>query len=64
MLAQVFGRFVRDEQGATAMEYALLAGLIGIALVASFAVLGNTVTDMFGAGGAGNVINASAQSIN
>ena len=33
-------RFVSDERGATAIEYALLAALIGVALVGSMTGLG------------------------
>ena len=33
------GRFLRDESGATAIEYALIASLIAIALVAILAIV-------------------------
>ncbi|PPD07343.1 MAG: Flp family type IVb pilin [Hyphomicrobium sp.] len=32
-------RFARDESGATAIEYALLAGLVGVALVPGLTAL-------------------------
>jgi pilus assembly protein Flp/PilA len=60
----LFARFAGDDRGATAIEYALLAGMIGLALVASSLVLGNTVTSMFGAGEAANVIGTSTERLN
>jgi pilus assembly protein Flp/PilA len=39
-----FLRFMRNQQGATAIEYALVAGLISIAVVGSFnLVAGRTI---------------------
>lgn len=43
-------QFLRDEEGATAIEYGIIAGLMAILLVAIFAedgVLGTALTDMF-----------------
>jgi pilus assembly protein Flp/PilA len=51
----MLNRFLRDDHGAIAMEYALLAVLIGIALVATFTLLGDTVANMFGSGSDGAV---------
>ena len=34
------GQFVREERGATAIEYALLAALIGVALVGNMTGMG------------------------
>jgi pilus assembly protein Flp/PilA len=53
MLAQTLKRFGADESGATAIEYALLGTLIGIALIASFTVLGNSLGNLFGTGPGG-----------
>ena len=61
MLAGALGRFVRDESGATAMEYALLGTLVAVALAATFAAFGDALVTLFSAGGAGEVLNASAQ---
>ena len=36
-------RFFSDSNGATAMEYALLAALIGVSCVVAFSVLGNAL---------------------
>ena len=35
-----FTRFLRDEEGASAIEYGLIVGLIAVALVAVLVVLG------------------------
>ena len=40
-------RFVRDEEGATALEYGLLAALIAAAIVASTQALGTQVIATF-----------------
>ncbi len=43
-----FTRFMNDESGATAIEYALLAGLIGVGIVAAAGTLEDAITGMFG----------------
>jgi pilus assembly protein Flp/PilA len=53
MLMQTLKRFASDQSGATAIEYALLATLIGIALVATFTMVGDSVANMFGSGSSG-----------
>ena len=40
-------KFVKDESGATAIEYSLLAGLIGIAMFAGANSLGNNIGSKF-----------------
>ncbi len=40
-------RFVRDEEGATALEYGLLAALIAAAIIGAVTALGNTVSQTF-----------------
>ncbi|MDO9405551.1 MAG: Flp family type IVb pilin [Polaromonas sp.] len=43
-------RFIRDEEGATAIEYGVIAGLVTLALVAIFGQGGafrTALTDMF-----------------
>ena len=40
-------RFVHCRQGATAIEYAFLAGLISLAALGAFQLLGETVLGMF-----------------
>ena len=40
-------RFVREEEGATALEYGLLAALIAASIVTAVTALGTTVSDTF-----------------
>ncbi|AWW74529.1 hypothetical protein NAP1_04135 [Erythrobacter sp. NAP1] len=42
-----FNKLARDEQGATAIEYGLIAALIAVAAVAAMGTLGNTLADTF-----------------
>lgn len=42
-----FVAFLKDEAGATAIEYGLLAGLIGIAAIAGMNVLGSAINTNF-----------------
>ena len=41
--------FLRDESGATVIEYGLMAGLIAVGAIAAFGVLGGGLTDLFSA---------------
>jgi pilus assembly protein Flp/PilA len=41
-------RYLGDEQGADLIEYALLAGLISLAAVATLGIVGTSITDLFG----------------
>lgn len=43
----MFTRFAKDESGATAIEYGLIASLIAIAIIAGASTLGNTLSDSF-----------------
>jgi pilus assembly protein Flp/PilA len=43
-LRNLMNRFVRDEQGATAIEYGLILTLIAAACIAGFKALGGTTT--------------------
>ena len=40
-------RLLKDERGATAIEYGLIAALISLAMVISFTSLGLNLTDIF-----------------
>ncbi|MEJ1159576.1 Flp family type IVb pilin [Prosthecomicrobium sp. N25] len=42
-----FARFLKDESGATAIEYGLIASLIAIAVIAGASALGNKLSDSF-----------------
>ncbi|NLN66614.1 MAG: Flp family type IVb pilin [Alcaligenaceae bacterium] len=41
-------KFWKDEEGATAIEYALIAGLIAVAIIGALSLLGNSIEDLFG----------------
>jgi pilus assembly protein Flp/PilA len=40
-------RFLKDESGATAIEYGLIAALIAVVLVGALTALGNQLNDTF-----------------
>lgn len=40
-------RFMKDESGATAIEYGLIASLIAIAIIAALTALGTTLSTTF-----------------
>ena len=58
-------RFICDENGATAIEYGLIAGLIAVTCIVGFSVLGVSTGNLFGAtqSSAGTLIGAAADSI-
>lgn len=43
----LFSRFIKDESGATAIEYGLIAALIAVALVAAVTGLRNNIAGTF-----------------
>lgn len=40
-------KFWKDEEGATAIEYALIAGLIAVVIIAALTTLGDQIGGMF-----------------
>jgi pilus assembly protein Flp/PilA len=48
---KLFKNLFKNEDGATAIEYALLAALIGIFCIGAFSYLGGEVSDTMGASG-------------
>ena len=40
-------KFWKDEEGATAIEYALIAGLIAVVIIGALTLLGNSVDNIF-----------------
>lgn len=40
-------RFLKDESGATAIEYGLIASLIAVAIIAAASTLGNNISNTF-----------------
>jgi pilus assembly protein Flp/PilA len=46
---KLFSRFVRDESGATAIEYGLIAALIAVVIIGALQALGGKLTGTFDA---------------
>ena len=44
----MLGKFLRDESGATAIEYSLLAGFIALAIIAAVGLTGQRLLELFG----------------
>jgi len=42
-----FRRFVKDDSGATAIEYGLIAALVSVAIIAMLSILGNNLNATF-----------------
>jgi pilus assembly protein Flp/PilA len=47
-MTNLFARFVKDESGATAIEYALIAAGISIVIISAVTTLGTTISSKFG----------------
>jgi pilus assembly protein Flp/PilA len=43
----IFQRLMKDESGATAIEYGLIASLIGVAIIAGATALGTSLNSVF-----------------
>ncbi|MEX0859505.1 MAG: Flp family type IVb pilin [Cucumibacter sp.] len=43
----IVARFVKDESGATAIEYGLIAALISVGIIAAATTLGNGLSNLF-----------------
>ena len=46
-MTKLFARFMKDESGATAIEYGLIAALIAVAGIAAMGAVGNGVKGTF-----------------
>ena len=46
-MSTLLARFARDESGATAIEYGLIAGLISVAIITIVGTLGSNLTSVF-----------------
>jgi len=46
MIGKIFA-FVRDEDGATAIEYGLIAALVSVAAIGALTAMGNSLSTMF-----------------
>jgi len=47
----IFSRFLKDNSGATAIEYGLIAGLIGVVIIGALTTVGTKVSAKFQAVG-------------
>lgn len=43
-----FTQFLKDESGATAIEYGLIAGLVSVAAIGALQLMGTSLVDIFG----------------
>jgi len=46
-MSKMFARFVKDESGATAIEYGLIAALIALAIIIGAGAVGNSIGSKF-----------------
>jgi pilus assembly protein Flp/PilA len=46
-MKSLFSRFVKDESGATAIEYGLIAAIVGVGIIASLGTLRNGLQTTF-----------------
>lgn len=46
-MKSLFSRFAKDESGATAIEYGLIAAIIGVGIIASLGILRNGLSTTF-----------------
>jgi len=46
-MTKLFGKFINDESGATAIEYGLIAALIAMAIIIGATQLGGAINDKF-----------------
>ncbi|MBJ6988800.1 MULTISPECIES: Flp family type IVb pilin [unclassified Devosia] len=44
---KIFARFAKDESGATAIEYGLIAALVAVGIIAGASLLGNNLGSLF-----------------
>lgn len=47
-MKNIFNRFVKDESGATAIEYGLIAALVAVAIITALTTLGTKLNGTFG----------------
>jgi len=46
-MSNIFSRFVRDESGATAIEYGLIAALIAVVIIGAITAVGTGLSGTF-----------------
>jgi len=47
-MKKLLARFAKDESGATAIEYGLIAGLIAVVIIGAATTLGTDLSNLFG----------------
>ena len=47
-MSKLFARFAKDQSGATAIEYGLMASLIAVAIIGAITTVGSKLTTTFG----------------
>lgn len=47
-MTNIVSRFLKDESGATAIEYGLIAAIVGVGIIAALGTLKEGLTDVFG----------------
>jgi pilus assembly protein Flp/PilA len=47
IMKNLFSRFAKDESGATAIEYGLIAALVAVAIIAALTTLGTNLGRIF-----------------
>jgi pilus assembly protein Flp/PilA len=47
IMKKLLSRFSKDESGATAIEYGLIAALIAVAIIAALGLVGNSTKNVF-----------------
>ncbi|MCQ8783520.1 Flp family type IVb pilin [Mangrovibrevibacter kandeliae] len=48
-MSKLYSRFVKNESGATAIEYGLIAALIAVGIIAGASLLGSNLSSKFSA---------------
>jgi len=46
-LSKAFGRFLKDEEGVTAIEYGLIAALIAVVIIGAVRIIGTDLNTAF-----------------
>ncbi|MGC5778265.1 Flp family type IVb pilin [Methylobacterium sp. NFXW15] len=46
-MPKIFSRFAKDESGATAIEYGMIAALIAVVIIGTLKVIGTSLNDKF-----------------
>ncbi|WP_336055651.1 Flp family type IVb pilin [Nitratireductor sp. CH_MIT9313-5] len=46
-MSKLFARFMKDESGATAIEYGLIAALIAVGIITAATTLGDNISSTF-----------------